>query len=200
MASGEQPLLEDIHRQALGRAIEYFKIENLIETGTGPSSSGMEAARLFGLKGYSCDVYAPCVQRASQLYPEFRIEHSNSIDFLKAVLPELHGSTFFWLDGHCPTDQSCLPGDIFPLYDEMILVRDLKKWYEKDVIWIDDLPMIMDPANPVAAKVWDGVYRGDQGERWQGERSHSWQEFLDVFDKTHRREIIDSVLRLTPKC
>jgi len=196
MSSGEQPLMGPIHFPALHRAVERYKIINLVETGTGPSSSGMEAAKRLGLRGYSCDVYAPCVMRASELYPEFRIELCNSLDFLKAVLPTLSGPTFFWLDGHCPTDPSCIPGGVFPLYEEMLLVRQLKSRYERDVIWIDDIPMIMDPENPYAWKSAEGLLAG---KPWFGERDHTWAQYCDVFKKTHQTDIVDLVMRLTPK-
>lgn len=196
MSYGEQPLLMPEAFYALRESIERYEIVNIVETGTGPSSSGMEAAKRLGLNGYSCDVYAPCVQRAVGLYPTFRIEHSNSIDFLKAILPMLSGGTFFWLDGHCPTDEACIPGGVFPLYDEMLLVRQLKKGYERDVIWIDDIPMIIDPANPHAWKSAEGLLAG---KPWHGERDHTWEQYLEVFDATHERSIKDLVLRLTPK-
>jgi hypothetical protein len=174
-------------------------IKNLFESGTGPASSGLEAARRLGLRGYSCDVFEPCVVRAAEVYPEFDVWHGDSEGVLKRILPELEGPTFFWLDGHCPTDSMCLPASVFPLYGEMVLIRDLKRGYEKDVLWIDDASMIIDPANPVATS-WD-VYLGGPDTRWFGEGEHTWEQYLAVFGATHDWALKgdEKILTLTPK-
>src|SRR6202011_994835 len=99
----------------LAHLVSKHRIRFLVETGTGPASSGMEAARRLGLHGYTCDVFEPCVARAANLYPDFDVYHYDSVSMLKEILPPLVGPTFFWLDGHCPTDSACIPGGIFPL-------------------------------------------------------------------------------------
>lgn len=181
----------------LANLVATRKIRTLVESGTGPASSGMEAAKRLGLHGYTCDVYEPCVVRAFQLYPEFDIYHADSLGMLRDCLPKISGPTFFWLDGHCPTDPACAPGPVFPLYDELLLIKEQKRGYERDVLWLDDVSMIADPANPTALE-WD-VFLGATGEHWYGEKAHSWDDYLAVFADTHDAEVVGSVLRLTPK-
>lgn len=199
MSKGEQPLLAPGLFLDLSDVVARLGIRTLVETGTGPASSGMEAARRLGLHGYSCDVYEPCVERASRIYPEFDIYFGDSLGMLRDCLPKIVGPTFFWLDGHCPTDSACLPGGIFPLYDEMRLIRELKPDFAQDVFWLDDVAMIVDPANPVASS-WD-VYLGGPDARWYGEKDHTWEEYLGVFAATHDYWLDDynGVLKLTPR-
>lgn len=190
-------LTEPHHFEVVSNEVSKRNIRYMVETGTGPEASAMQVAKRLGIHGLSCDVYYPCVSRARTVFPGFVIEHKNSVDFLTLYLPLMEGAAFFWLDGHCPTDSSDLPCGIFPLYEEMILIRNLKKGFENDVIWADDLPMIMAPDNPHKAENWDVNLRG---ERWLGERAHSWQQFCAIFADTHDREVVNNVvLRLTPK-
>ena len=159
MSVGQQPLMTPALFVPLKAAVHEYGIRNLVETGTGPSSSGMEAARSLGLRGYSCDVFGPCVERAREVYPDFTIGHANSLDFFRDILSGIEGPTFFWLDGHCPTDSACLPGDIFPPYEEMLLIKQLKKGYERDVLWLDDMAMVTTSDNPVAIALGRGPCR-----------------------------------------
>jgi hypothetical protein len=195
MATGHQPLLEPENFRRLAALVDRYGVRNLVETGTGPASSGMEAAARLGLQGYSCDVFGPCAQRAMEIYPSFTIEHSNSVDFLRRVLPTMEGPTFFWLDGHCPTDSACTPGAIWPLYEEMELIRDLKRGFAQDVFWMDDIAFITDKANPWAA-TWDVDLRGEQ---WFGD-DRKWADYLAVFAESHDHVTeFDCILQLTPK-
>lgn len=195
MATGHAPLLGEDNFSRLCVLVKRYGIVNLVETGTGPASSGMEAAARLGLQGYSCDVFGPCVERAAQIYPQFTIGHCNSEDFFRAILPRLEGPTFFWLDGHCPTDSACLPGAIWPPFEEMLLIKELKKGYERDVMWLDDIAFVVDPANPWAAK-WDVDLRG---ERWFGD-NRKWSDYLAVFADSHDyTQEFDCILQLTPK-
>jgi FkbM family methyltransferase len=190
-------LTEPHHFEALAAEVSKRHIKFIVETGTGPEASGMQAAKRLGLHGLSCDVYYPCVRDARLRFPGFPIDHMNSIDFLNLFLPMLEGPTFFWLDGHCPTCKSCKPGGIFPLYEEMELIRKLKRGFEHDVIWADDLPMIVSADNPHRASNWDVDLRG---ERWFGESGNTWTEFCALFSETHNKEVSgNTVLRLTPK-
>jgi len=142
-------------------------------------------------------VYEPCAERASQIYPDFQVYHSDSLSMLRDCLPTMQGPTFFWLDGHCPTDKECLPADVFPVYDEMALIRAFKQGFEHDVLWLDDIAMITDPDNPLASS-WDVDLAG---KRWYGETGHKWGEYLAIFSDTHDYEIDreDCILKLTPK-
>jgi hypothetical protein len=195
MSVGEQPLLTPALFEPLTALVAKYGIRNLVETGTGPRSSGLEAAKRLGLRGWSCDVYGPCVYRARDLYPDAILYHGESLGFFAQVLPRMAEPTFFWLDGHCPTDQECLPGLVFPPYEEMLLIKSLKKNYERDVLWLDDIAMVDVPDNP-ARSSWDVDLAGT---RWQGAKDHSWAEYLAVFADTHDAEIVDGILRLTPK-
>ncbi len=197
MSTAIQPLLEPRLFIPLANLVTRYGLVNLVETGTGPASSGMEAASRLGLHGYTCDVYEPCVLRVASLYPQFDAYHGNSLSMFNEILPKLEGPTFFWLDGHCPTDQTCVPGGIFPPFDEMQLIRKLKRGFERDVLWLDDIAMIIDPANPVAVS-WDVDLRG---ERWYGENEHKWSEYLAVMADTHDAFIDtqEGILKLTPR-
>jgi hypothetical protein len=195
VSKGQQPLCEPELFEPLQELVKRYGIVNLVETGTGPSSSGLEAAKRLGLRGYSCDVFRPCVERAAHMYPGSLCFHGESLGFFAHILPTLVGPTFFWLDGHCPTDQACLPGPIFPPYEEMLMIRSLKRGYEHDVLWIDDIAMIDVPDNPTASR-WDVDLAGI---RWQGAKEHSWEDYLSLMAGTHDYEVNDCMLRLTPK-
>ena len=197
MSQGPQPLLKPAVFMEIANIVAMRGISLFVETGTGPMSSGMEAARRLGLRGYTCDVYEPCVKRAYALYPDFEVYHATSVQMLNDCLPKMDGRAFFWLDGHCPTDSACIPADVFPLYDEMLLVKNLKRGYEEDVIWIDDIAMIVDPANPLAS-AWDVDLAG---KPWHGDTSHTWAQYMAVFADTHDAEIDreECMLKLTPK-
>jgi hypothetical protein len=184
----------------LRKLVSRYEIRSLLETGTGPTSSGMEIAKRLGLHGYSCDVSLPCVERARDLYPDFQIVHADSLTFLRDVLPSIEGPTLFWLDGHCPTTAGCLPGSVFPLYDEMLLIRDLKGDLYRDVLWLDDVQLIRDPLSPVHASEteWSVVLNGNE-TAWTGERDHALADYLAVFEKTHDAEVVERILRFTPK-
>jgi hypothetical protein len=175
--------------------IKYFNIVNLVETGTGPESSGLVVAKKLGLRGFSCDVYEPCVISARERFPEAFIHHGESLGFLRMVLPTLEGPTFFWLDGHCPTDSACLPGPVFPPYDELKIIKEFKRNFAHDVFWLDDIPMIDVPDNPIAS-TWDVDLAG---RRWYGAKEHTFTEYLDLLRDTHTSHIADSTLRFWPR-
>ena len=197
MSSTPDPLLEPRLFMELSNLVATRGIKTLVETGTGPRSSGMEAAKRLGLMGYTCDVYEPCVMRANDIYPDFHIYHAESLQFLRDCLPQITGPTFFWLDGHCPTDHACKPGEIFPLYEELTLIRAFKQGFENDVLWLDDIAMITAPDNPMAT-AWDVDLAG---KKWHGDDSHSWEEYLAVFRDSHDAVIDreECLLKLTPK-
>jgi hypothetical protein len=197
MSTGEVPLMNPAHFGRLKELCERLSIVNLVETGTGPRSSGLEFAKTLGLRGYSCDVAGDCVDRARGLYPDFKIYHGESLGFLAQVLPALVGPTFFWLDGHCPTAVSDLPGPVFPPYEEMLMIKALKKGYEKDAMWLDDVAMITAPDNPVSS-IWGG-HLGGAGRYFYGADEHSWAEYHAVFAETHKYETVQGILEVTPK-
>jgi hypothetical protein len=170
----------------------------LVETGTGPESSGMQVAKRLAMHGYTCDVYEPAAVAASERWPEFDVYHADSATMLKEVLPKIGKPTFFWLDGHCPTDPDCLPGGIFPVMDEFLLIKSLKAGYERDVIWVDDIPMITSEDNPHRSE-WDVYLNAPGAGRWHGENRYSWAEYLAVFADTHVYRVDESILKLTPK-
>ena len=197
MSIGQSPLCEPALFEPLKDLVAKYGIVNLVETGTGPSSSGMEAAARLGLRGYSCDVFWPCVEDERARHPQFTIYHGGSADFFRIILPELEGPTFFWLDGHCPTDQACIPAGIFPIYEELTLIRELKRGYERDVVWLDDIAMVDVPDNPLAVH-WDVSLAG---VRWQGQTDRPFSEYLAVLGETHDWSVDreSCTLRLEPK-
>ncbi len=196
MSQGYQPLMSEHHRPALELLCTRLSIVNIVETGTGPASSGLAFADHFGLKGYSCDVSGECVENARQRHPTAHVHHGESLAFFKTILPTLEGPTFFWLDGHCPTDQRDLPGPVFPPYEEMQLIKSLKKGYEKDAMWLDDIAMITAPDNPDAG-IWGG-YLGATGKYFYGEDRHLWADYLAIFEDTHRYRSWNGVLEVEP--
>lgn len=196
MSIGEQPLTGH-HFPRLKALVERLGIVNLFETGTGPRCSGLEAAKMLGLRGFSCDVDANCVQRARGLHPTFTVHHGESLGFLAQVLPTLQGPTFFWLDGHCPTSPNDAPGPVFPPYEEMILIKSLKRDYGKDALWLDDIGMITAPDNPHSG-IWGG-HLGGANRFFYGADEHSWAEYHAVFADTHVYEVVDGILEVTPK-
>lgn len=181
----------------LRRLVAEHGIVNLVETGTGPSSSGLQAAAELGLRGYSCDVFAPCVNDARGRFPHWaeNIFHANSMDFLREVLPYIGEPTFFWLDGHCPTDPECIDGPDFPPFEELQLIKALKHNYRCDVMWLDDMSMVTAPDNPIGVP-WDVSLAG---RPWHGNAEHSWAEYLALLSDTHTAEVVGSVLRYTPR-
>lgn len=183
------------HLEIVREIILARNIRTIVETGTGPRSSGLQTAARYGLAGYSCDVYLPCVEHARSIFPDAVIYHSESLAFLDEVLPQIEGPTFFWLDGHCPTDPDDLPGLDFPPYEEIEHIKRLKRGYEQDVLWLDDIPMVTDPANPVATP-WDVMLAG---RRWTGASEHTWAQYMEVLADTHTAQIVGPVLRFEPK-
>lgn len=180
----------------IGPLVAHYGLVNLVETGTGPESSALAAAQKNGLCGYSCDVFDRCVSHARETYPAFRVEHKNSVDFLAELLPDLDGPTLFWLDGHLPTSSLCIPGGIFPLYEELWLIRTLKHGFEKDVIWCDDVPYITALDNPIRAHT---VNLELPSGFWHGEKAHAWGEYLAIFADTHEVRLVESVLEFIPR-
>ena len=181
----------------LTQLVDRYGIKNLVETGTGPESSGLQVADRLGLRGYSCDVYQPCVDAARKRFPDAYLCHGESLGFFSEILPGLEGPTFFWLDGHCPTDLEDLPGPVFPPFEEVQLIKSLKQGYESDILWLDDIPMVDVEGNPVRAS-WD-VYLGAIGTNWHGAKEHSWQEYMDILKDTHNAFVTDSILRYEPR-
>lgn len=197
MSTGYQPLMNDAHRGRLEALVRKLGIINLVETGTGPHSSGLAFAKHMNLRGYSCDVNPECVAQARHLYPSFTVHHGESLGFFAQMLPKLKGPTFFWLDGHCPTDQRDLPGPVFPPFEEMALIKALKANYELDAMWIDDIGMITAPDNPESG-LWGG-YLGGSGTWFYGSDEHSWAEYHEVFAGTHTYLVHNGVLEIEPK-
>lgn len=182
MSKGVQPLLEEPLFSALCMLVDKYGIVNLVETGTGPRSSGLEAAHRLDLRGISCDVFGPCVERAVQLYPQFETYHSDSETLFRNLMPKLEGPTFFWLDGHCPTDDNTLPCSIFPPYEEIMLVKALKPDISRDVFWLDDIAMITAEDNPHRSE-WNVNLGSVHG--WTGNAEHSWVDYLNALHETH---------------
>lgn len=173
-------------------------IVNLVESGTGPSSSGLAIAERFGLKGYTCDVYWPCVRAAAERHPTMLCHHGESLGFFRELFKMLDGPTFFWLDGHCPTDPDCLDCPVFPPFDEVQLIKLYKRGYEQDVIWLDDFPMVTTPDNPIASS-WDVLLNKHGGPiQWRGETSHTFAEYETILGATHSMSIVGPVVRYTP--
>jgi hypothetical protein len=181
----------------LTAVVRRFGILNLVETGCGVDSSGLFVAEKFGLRGWSCDVDEECVAAARQKYDGVVngvcASRMGSVEFLQSIVhgPAFLGPTFFWLDAHFPGNSS--DGPMWPLWDELQVLRGRCG----DVIWCDDMQHVLGE-NPARGTQRVGIDLPDGGE-WPGDSRHTIAEYMQCFAETHLAEIVDTVLRFTPR-
>jgi hypothetical protein len=171
-------------------------LENFVETGCWHGDGIAYAFQTGYKKAYSCDIGLNFVEECRQRFPEADIVHSESMQYLKDLLPTLEGKTLFWLDAHFPemygTDNDAEELKI-PLIPEIELIKSLKKDYAKDVILCDDMRTFRSPYNP----------RYKQGEIDENlYLDVDWKAFQNILSDTHDAQLIndfDGVMVFTPK-
>lgn len=126
---------------------DYYGMEYFIETGCEVGNGLKEAKNVAEIKEenlFSCDINSQAVESCSEMLPKAHITYANSLDFLNLVLPTIHGRTLIWLDAHHPEDYGIATNREleWPLYEELLLVKQLKKDYHQDLIFCDDVHSI----------------------------------------------------------
>jgi hypothetical protein len=175
---------------------QTHSLKNFVETGCW-KGDGIAYAYQTGYKNiHSCDIGLNFVEESLQRFPEANIMHSESMQYLKNLLPTLEGRTLFWLDAHFPemygTDNDAEELKI-PLIPEIELIKQLKKDYAKDVILCDDMRTFRSVDNPKykAGEIDDKLYM-----------DVDWNAFKNILSDTHDAELIndfDGVMVFTPK-
>lgn len=172
-----------------------YSLKYFVETGC-YLGQGLELAKQQGYeKLISCDINNNYVSHCKQHFPDAEIVHSHSVYFLNSVLPSLSGPTLFWLDAHYPKYyglENEQEGTRFPLIEEAKLICQHKKNYQNDVIICDDLRVLSKENNVNYDASLDQYFMS----------SHSINELISLFDKTHyyRIENTDTgVIIFTPK-
>lgn len=93
---------------------------------------------------YSCDINKErvdhCLSELSSKCDVLRIDHSNSLDFFKKLLPTIDTDATFWLDAH---DE----GGGVPTFDELSLIKELFTNKESTIV-IDDIPLYFNNSIP----------------------------------------------------
>jgi len=109
--------------------VDYSAIPRFVETGCDWGAGAALALKYFS-EVWSCEVSEEKVDYVRDNFPEVRLTHCTSVDFLSDIPKDR--DTFFWLDAHSP---KC------PLVEELkIIFRRL--WTRNSVILIDDLDTI----------------------------------------------------------
>lgn len=181
-----------------GINLDYFRTKynatTFVETGCWVGNSLSYVRGLGFTKMYSCDINLDCVTKSQALVPEAVIHHSDSITFLENILPTITERTVFWLDAHFPGHYG-LPDTertLFPLAEELELIKSLKPSYQHDVIMFDDVHVLKPDNNPKYNPGLPPYYRINK----------TVNELTDIFSTTHDYTIIpvfEGVLVLFPK-
>lgn len=162
---------------------DTWHFDNFVETGC-YRGEGLAVGQRIADRLYSCDISLQYVEKCRQLYPGADIRHADSVDFLTRVLPNLKGTTFFWLDAHYPHqyDDTLADGAAtrFPPLVELCYIRELKPDYEHDYILIDDMRVVQSDDNPVRGKV--GV---DHLREYHLVTDRCFTDFVNVLQRTH---------------
>lgn len=175
---------------------EKYTLKNFVETGC-YQGKGIAQAFVSGYENvYSCDIGLNFVEMCRKQYPIAQIEHTESMEFLKNLLPKLKGKTLFWLDAHFPELYGTNNNDDelrIPLIAEIELIKKYKKGYKNDVILCDDMRTFRSKDNP--------RYRpGEIDDKFYIDVD--WIEFENILSTTHNSHLIndyDGVMLFTPK-
>ena len=128
-----------------------YKTETFVETGCF-RGAGLSFALNAEFKTiYSCDIDKEMVDICERNFSEANIWHTDSITFLKELLPSLDNtsSIFFFLDAHLPEHDKNNGGVIldsefnFPLEEELDIIYSYRK-DKRDAILCDDLRIYED--------------------------------------------------------
>lgn len=186
------------------KSIRRHETIDFVETGTYLADGFKRVCEAgFDIKNcYSCDIHESFVNDARNAWPGAYVEVSDSLSFLRKLLPKLERPTLFWLDAHFPGfyNLPCESEDIrAPILKELYLIKELKKAYEKDVIMFDDTHCLRHPDNPMYKE-------GKLDESLMVDID--WHELTSIFSDTHDMEHVlempgiptfEGAIILTPK-
>lgn len=165
-----------------------YNLQNFVETGVYLGDSVQIAYNSAFTSVYSCDINPTYVNAARKKYPHATIVGTDSVTFLRTMLPLLQGTTLFWLDAHFPGFFNLSPQDSngdksleMPLFDELKLIKEYKVGYEYDVIMCDDMRTLRHPNNPkyVPNELDEALYI-----------DCDWDAFVNQFSDTHDYRIL----------
>jgi hypothetical protein len=177
-----------INEVDLEKYIKNYNIKNYFETGT-----GMGDCLSYIMNNHEFDRYITveineqihnnAKQRLSNIDKNAEFYLGTSKEVLEKVLPEVEGSTLFFLDAHFPGADFQLAQywdekdeDLrIPLKKELETIINFKKGYEKDVIVIDDLRIYE-----------DGPYEGGNWDLRHIAGSNDISFVKNLLGKTHR--------------
>ena len=175
---------------------QTYALKNFVETGCW-HGDGIAYAYHTGYKEiHSCDIGLEYVEECREKFPDAKIVHSESMQYLKDLLPTLEGKSLFWLDAHFPelygTNNDAEELKI-PLIPEIKLIKSLKKDYQNDVILCDDMRTFRSTDNPryKADEIDDKLYM-----------DVDWNKFINILSDTHDAKLIneyDGVMVFTPQ-
>lgn len=170
--------------------VESLKIQHnlttLVETGC-YEGEALGFTKSIGFEHfYTCDINSFYVNKCKQAFPFANIAHQESVSWMRELLPNLSEPTLFWLDAHYPmyyglTQETEITK--FPLVEELRLVRELKKNYEKDVIICDDLRVLGEQDNP--------YYAGHLDKKFMV--SHTIGDLVSILADTHNHWTVSGV-------
>jgi hypothetical protein len=173
--------------------LDKYKLINFVETGC-HTGSGITHAVQNGLKGiYSCDIDPKFVNHCRNIFPGAFIYNQHSVDFLRTIVDLIPGNCLFWLDAHFPEltgGKSENEEQRFPLFEEL-KVLSKKDGIEHDVIFIDDIRVIISDDNPIKQD-FDDQYKI---------HGSSIKDLTDLFPE-HNSEVVnfqEGLLIMTPK-
>ena len=178
------------------KVVRRFRLKNLVETGTGPHSSGLEVAANLGLHGYSCDIDPKYCSAARKTHPNFEIYNSDSLTFLANVLPRIAEPTFIWCDAHFANEKLNTKLPPWPLYEELKIIRKSRD-SNRHVIWCDDMQHVLGD-NPIKDEVVGIDRHEENGGRWRGDE-RSIQEYVAPFLDSHLCYIEGTILKMEPR-
>lgn len=175
---------------------DNFNLNTFIETGCWQGDGIGHAGSIGFEQIYSCDIGIQYVEDCRHKYPNAHIEHCESMQFLKNLLPTVDRPTLFWLDAHFPeyygTNES--NEDYFiPLIPEIEIIKSFKPNYKNDVIVCDDIRNFRSDKNPryIPGEVEDKYYI-----------DIDWDMFVNILKDTHDHEYLlktDGVMVFYPK-
>lgn len=168
---------------------ELYGTKKFVETGC-EDGEGLSLAKSYGFLEsdlYSCDIRLEAVEKVSAMLPLAHVVNMDSLVFLTALLPVLHGPTMFWLDAHFPelyNAEATLETN-WPLLAELELIRTLKTDISQDIIICDDMRVIQSPSNPR----WNEAEMQRDGVQYIVPLN-DWQDFVGILGETHTHESI----------
>lgn len=123
---------------------DWYKLENFVETGTYKGKTAAWAADHFS-QVITIELLEEFYQQVANTYQDrtnIKFFHGHSVNALQQIVPELTGSSLFWLDAHWSAGNTGGRENECPLLDEIAIINHSR--YEH-FIFIDDARMFMSP-------------------------------------------------------